>query len=128
LLEKFFFVALGAAFGGYIRVYLSKLIGNKVKSKENIVFYLNLLTCFLIAFIYSLQKDQSITIFSERINDFVIVGLLGCLSTYSGFIKEMTQIFLKKEWLKLITFVFKSILGAFFAIGMSYFVASIVSN
>tara|TARA_Y100001968_G_scaffold322712_1_gene359261 strand:- start:1054 stop:1440 length:387 start_codon:yes stop_codon:yes gene_type:complete len=128
LIDKFFFIALGAAFGGYIRVYLSKLIGNNIKSKENIVIYLNILTCFLAGLIFSLEKDQSIYIFSRRINDFLVVGLLGCVSTYSGFAKEIIKIFFDKEWLKLIIFIFKSIFGCLFVIGISYYLVSTFIN
>ncbi len=115
-------VAIGAAFGASLRIYLYLKF---TQYKKHNLYYINLvntLATFLLGLTLAIQTKLLISSYSNAIYLFICVGFLGTLSTFSSMIYEISIFLDKQQWKKLfIAIILSMSLGIAFGLIGYYF-------
>jgi CrcB protein len=107
-------IGVGGAVGAMIRVGLTYLLPTAVLNIPFKIFIVNVLGCFLAGVCITVL---SVKYPNDRLNDFVISGVLGGFTTFSAFAIDIGRLYEKDLFLELGCYIVASLifsLGAFF--------------
>ena len=117
--QEILLIAFGAAIGANTRYRLYKKLEKNNINKKIIILLINIFSCFLVGlFLAILSKNKSLD-YSYELGLFFSTGLLGSLSTFSSFVFDLYDFFVKSKFYKAFKlFVISLTLGiASFAFG-----------
>ncbi|WP_036900831.1 MULTISPECIES: fluoride efflux transporter FluC [Prochlorococcus] len=106
-----FLVSSGSIIGSLIRFKITTQLKEFHVPRFIPIFFVNCLASFFLGLIISFEKNSSTNFLNEKFLLFIIVGLLGSLSTFSSFIWEIFFNIRKKYWFKTFFITAVSIFG-----------------
>lgn len=118
---EYVWVGLGGAIGSILRYFLSKtmLLGFLIWETFPLgTFIVNLIGSFLIGFLGFLLFQK---IVGGDFKLFFVVGLLGGFTTFSSFGLEVFEMFLEKDFLKMIFYIVGSNVLGIILVGLGWF-------
>ena len=107
-------IGIGGAIGAIVRVGLTYMLPATVLNIPFKILTVNVLGCFLAGICITLL---SIKCQNDRLNDFLISGILGGFTTFSAFAIDIGRLYEKDLLLELGSYIIASLvlsLGAFF--------------
>lgn len=115
MITQYIAVGLGGALGAITRVGLSKLLPLITVGIPFQLLFINSLGCFIMGILA--QLTTSYWLESDTIKHFLMPGLLGGLTTFSGFALDFGSLIEKDEYISTTLYVMLSVglsLGCFF--------------
>ena len=103
-------VALGGSLGAMLRYYLWNLIGSQGNYVATIAA--NIIGCFLLGVLW-VYIDKAII--SETVRLFLMVGVLGSMTTFSTFSLELLLFWQQHEYVSAVTYFLGSVIGSVFS-------------
>ena len=99
-LQHLLLVSIGAVFGANARFIIYQKLKEININGYFIILAINTFSCFLLGlFISILPKIKSLT-FSSQLAFFVLIGFLGSLSTFSTFVYDLFDSFIKLKFFR----------------------------
>jgi len=108
-LEDIFLVSFGAALGANTRFLIYKKFEKLNISKYYNILLINTFASFLLGLMISILSKNSHYDFSYKIILFFSIGFLGSLSTFSSFIYDLFDSFLKLKFFSALKLFFLSL-------------------
>ena len=84
--KPYLLVSLGAIFGSLLRLFFIRCFERIFHYKYLATFYINTIASFFLGLVYSSIYHPSLSISEDANYLFFAIGLLGSMSTFSGFI------------------------------------------
>lgn len=119
MISSFLMVGLGGAIGAMLRYGAGLLLVSAgIGPNWLATFSVNVIGSFAMGVMASLML--ALPQLSEQVRLFIMVGLLGALTTFSSFALDSYHLFTKEAWLSLAFYVVGSVLFSFifFALGL----------
>ncbi|WP_245958047.1 fluoride efflux transporter CrcB [Psittacicella melopsittaci] len=88
-------IALGAVLGAWARAYLSLWLNPSLAFINLGTLVANVVGCFIIGLMVCAVKDLQI---SARVQQLIVTGFLGSLTTFSSYSSEVVQRFYQGAW------------------------------
>ena len=101
LLDKFqdvLLISLGGVLGANIRFLIYKKFDRINLSKNLIILIINTLSSFSLGLFLSFSSQINSLSYSSKLGLFLSIGLLGSLSTFSGFIYDLYELFIQLKF------------------------------
>ena len=122
-LQETFLVTIGGLIGSFLRFYLLEFMFLFSSKRYIGTIFVNSLSTFLLSLILASGKGISLSFPAYYI--FIMIGLLGSLSTFSTFIIEVLNSFLDKAWKEGFEIIVLSIILSMIMSWLGFFVRSI---
>ena len=102
-------ITCGAALGASTRYTIYKKLEKNNISKQHIILLINIFSSFLLGLFLAILSENSSLDSSYELGLFFSIGLLGSLSTFSSFIFDLYDFFVKFKFYKAFKLCFISI-------------------
>ena len=118
--RSFLFVAMGAAPGAVLRIYISKKFYFYTNSQFSGILVVNLIATFLLGLCLGLQNQFNHLTDNQPLFLILCVGFLGSLSTFSSLILELFSYSLKRKWVDLLNSLLLSLILGIIVAALGY--------
>ncbi len=117
-------VSFGAVLGGNIRFIIYKELQRLKLSKSLCIFIINTFSSFLLGLSLSIISRITFYGFSNKLVLFFSIGLLGSISTFSTFVYDLFDFFLRKKIISAVKLYFISIFSGVVALTFGFFLGN----
>ena len=118
-LQDIILISFGAVLGANTRFLIYKRLEKINLSNHSIVLLINTFSSFFLGLFLSVLSETSSLSYSYKLGLFFVIGLLGSLSTFSTFIHDLYNLYIKLDFYRSLRLYFISLtLGILsFAVG-----------
>ena len=125
MLSSFIIVGLGGAIGAMLRYGTGLLvIASGLGPSWLATISVNLMGSLVMGIMASLLL--TLPQFSEQMRLFIMIGLLGALTTFSSFALDGFHLFKAQDWLMLGFYILGSVAGAFISFALGFWLTNLL--
>ena len=119
-IQDLLIISFGAVFGVSTRFIIYQKLNKINVSKNYIILVINTLSSFFLGLLFSILSHISSLSYSYHLGLFFSIGFLGSLSTFSTFVYDLYQCFIKSKFYKAFKLFIISLASGVFAFALGF--------